>query len=256
MRQRHTAATVTSDATADNDFWVAGIDGCPAGWVACYRHLASGAMQFRVAAAIARLLAAPQPVACFAVDMPIGLPAAAEPGGRACERAARALLGRRSSCVFATPCRGALAAPSYAEALQRNRASSAASLGLSRQAWNIVPRIGQLDALLRADPALGQRVHEAHPELAFARMNRDRPLAAGKRTAQGRTQRQRLLARHGLGAAIGAAALYPRHAVAIDDLLDAAALARTAELIVRRQHRRLPADPPRDQHGIVMAITW
>ena len=43
------------------------------------------------------------------VDIPIGLPAAAD---RACDRDAKALLGKRASSVFWTPCRRAAKQPS------------------------------------------------------------------------------------------------------------------------------------------------
>jgi predicted RNase H-like nuclease len=188
--------------------------------------------------------------------MPMGFADCAEPGGRTCEREARALLPGRTSSVFATPCRAVLEAESYADALALNRASSMAARGISKQCWNIVPRMREVDALLRERPALRRRIVEAHPELAFARMNGGAPVISPKRGAEGRRLRLALLARHGFDGLDGVWTSYPRDVVAADDMLDAAAVCRTATLIHDGDGRTLPARPPKDAHGLPMRICW
>ena len=103
--------------------FAAGVDGCKGGWVAVFRHAKTGRSFPRFAATLAEILDAPEAPRWVAVDMPMGFADVAEPGGRACERAARAILGPagRASCVFSAPARAALAATAYPEALARNR---------------------------------------------------------------------------------------------------------------------------------------
>jgi predicted RNase H-like nuclease len=54
-----------------------------------------------------------------------------------------------------------------------------AMLGLSVQAYHLIPRIRELDALLTPD--LQARVWESHPELSFRAMT-GAPIASPKRT--------------------------------------------------------------------------
>jgi len=118
----------------------AGVDAARGGWVVA---TASGggeglalALEPTLDGVLAR--AGDGPVA---IDMPIGLLDRVEP--RACDRAARALLGARAATVFTPPSRPALAAATYAQA--RTTVTGAASL--SAQAFGLAPRIRELDAL-------------------------------------------------------------------------------------------------------------
>src|SRR4051794_33828568 len=135
--------------------------------------------------------------------MPIGLLEAAVPGGRECDRLARRMLGPgRGSCVFPPPCRPALGAATYAEAVRRNRASASHGLGISRQAYGLFPKLREVDGVLT--PVLQGRLVEVHPEVSFTAL-RDMtapdeawlsPLRP-KRTPEGRRQRVELLRRAG-----------------------------------------------------------
>lgn len=205
---------------------VAGVDGCRRGWV-----VATDDGDVRVVPTAADVVALD--VAVIAIDMPIGLPDA---GQRACDVAARKRLGARRASVFATPVRACLSASTYGDALVRHR--EADGRGLSRQAFNLLTKIRELDAF--ADDA---RLHESHPELAFARLLGHVPMHA-KRTAAGRAERLRAL---GLGAP-------PRcPGAASDDVLDALALLHTARHIASGTALRL-GDGARDRRGIPMAV--
>ena len=103
-------------------------------------------------------------------------------------------------------------------------------------------------------PRPQHRIFEAHPEFAFALMNGGAPLAEPKKTRAGRRRRVELLCRHGLGAAAKAVRSFARRDAAPDDILDAAALARTALRILRGEAVRFPARPPRDPRGLRMEI--
>lgn len=221
---------------------VAGADGCRGGWVLAVLH-PDGRLVVEV---VPRLDAAVADVDAgrldaLAVDMPMGLPDA---GPRACDVAARQRLGARRSSVFPTPVRATLGAPTYAEALARSRA--ACGRGLSRQAFNLLAKIAELDALIR--PELQDRVVEAHPEMAFARMAGG-PCVHAKRTAEGRAERLALLGRAGLGDLAG----LRLPGAAPDDVLDAAALTLTAARVRDGVADRL-GDGARDTTGLRMGV--
>jgi predicted RNase H-like nuclease len=99
---------------------IAGVDGCRQGWVVVERD-AAGAVGVRVEVDIGSVLC-DQGLAVVAIDIPIGLLDAAEPGGRECDRQARTLLGAgRASSVFSPPVRSVLSASGYEDAKERSR---------------------------------------------------------------------------------------------------------------------------------------
>jgi predicted RNase H-like nuclease len=88
----------------------------------------------------------PFDLACLGIDIPIGL----LDGPRACDKAARKLLGQpRGSSVFPAPCRAAFGAQTDAEASSMNRQKTAR--GLSQQAWGITPKMEQVDNAITSD---------------------------------------------------------------------------------------------------------
>jgi predicted RNase H-like nuclease len=151
--------------------------------------------------------------------------------------------------VFSIPCRAALAARDYAEALRLNR--NGGGIGLSRQAFHLLPKLNELDALIT--PQLQRRLVEAHPELAFALMNGGKPVLLRKRTPEGQRARHLLLRRHGIEP--GRLDDLPR-GVGIDDALDAMALTRSAERLYRNEAIRLPGAVQRDERGLRMEICY
>lgn len=126
----------------------------------------------------------------LAIDMPIGL---LDVHPRTADVEARRLLGKRRSSVFPTPVLAARDATGYHDACDRSRASCGKAL--SRQAWNLMPKIRQLDRLVEASDQ--PRVVEAHPECAFFRLS-GRPLDEPKSNPEGRRIRTDLLAGSGL----------------------------------------------------------
>jgi predicted RNase H-like nuclease len=88
--------------------WLAGVDGCRAGWIAAFVRAQSGEVRLRVVPRFAEVTAAPEAPAIIAVDIPIGLPEQAGCGGRAADKVVRSLLGARRSSVFSVPSRRAV----------------------------------------------------------------------------------------------------------------------------------------------------
>lgn len=233
-----------------------GIDGCRGGWV-WIGDLGSG-WSGGMAPTLERLRPMMLDASLTLIDMPIGLldAGAAE---RRCDREARAFLGRpRASSVFRTPCRSALQAvdQGYEQACAINRQCT--GVGLSRQAFNIMRKMLELDALLRATPSLAASVRESHPEVCLCGLNGERPMQFNKRSSAGRRERRALLQRwsHDIGAAVDALTNRTlRRDLAIDDAIDAAVLALTARRSVQLGRvSLLPAAAPTDSMGLPMAI--
>jgi predicted RNase H-like nuclease len=227
----------------DEALLVIGADGCRGGgWVLAVVD-GEGELSWEWADDTAALLAVADDYDADAValDVPIGLPALG--GRRACDDLARARLGARRSSVFAAPPREVLGCASYAEA--RPLAPS-----LSAQAFGLVPRLREVDALLRArGPAVHERVVECHPEVAFAAMAQAYDVAlAPKKTARGALERLGLLEDC---VADGVPADVPVGA-ALDDALDAAACALTAHRWARGEAEVLGGEV--DALGVPMRI--
>lgn len=232
--------------------WVAGADGCRAGWFRASRELGSGALRFDRIERAADLLRRPPRPRVLALDMPIGLP---EGGPRECDRQARVCLGPRRSSVFPVPIRPALRARSRAEASAITRRRDGRRVSV--QSWALVPKIREVDALLAADPAARGRLREVHPELCFWAWNGGRPMAAPKRSRDGRRERLRLV-ESWLGARVARRARGELGAceVADDDILDALAALWSASRIARGIARTLPAEPAVDARGLRMEIAY
>lgn len=220
---------------------VGGADGCRSGWVIC-RRATDGSLDIGVVKTLAEGC---KGLSILAVDMPIGLTDEPVPG-RACEPEARALLPGKASSVFPTPCRPALQCLTHAEA---NATSRRLGKGLNQQTFHLFPKMREIDALMRGNRKLHRIVYEAHPELAFARMNGGKPVLSKKRQPDGFAERHALLAKHGLNwrpvALPGAAR---------DDVLDAIAVCRTAILIADGGATRLGPAKARDRYGLPMNI--
>ena len=90
--------------------WLAGIDGCPAGWIVVLVSTGEDTehqlVLCRNLEAILCLEPAPE---IIVIDIPIGLLDGYVPGGRDCDRESRKLLGQpRGSSVFSAPSRASL----------------------------------------------------------------------------------------------------------------------------------------------------
>ncbi|MGE0238341.1 MAG: DUF429 domain-containing protein [Parvibaculaceae bacterium] len=229
---------------------VAGVDGCPAGWIAA---LWDGDAQLttRLCASFAEVMALPARI--IAVDMPIGLP---ERSGRPPEREVRARLGERRSSVFAVPAETAVYCLDYRDACAVNLEHSDPPRKVSKQCFHLFPKMREIDALMA--PAHQSRIFEAHPELAFWVLNGEAPLALPKKVKgqpfpPGLDLRRELLRRNGVP--VDRLAHDYRHRdVGSDDLLDACACTFVAWRIHNRRSMRFPADPPLNARGLRMEI--
>lgn len=239
------------------DAWLAGLDGCRAGWLIALVRPTGDNFSVRVLSNFSEIADLPEQPAVISVDMPIGLPEQTGYGGRAAENAIRPLLGARQSSVFSVPSRAALQALDYRQACEIALSTSEPPRKISRQLFMITPKIREVDNTLRMNTVLATRVHEVHPELAFWRLNGERALDQPKKVKSrpyepGLALRRALLIREGLPRAIFEAKL-PQGA-GPDDLLDALACAAIARRIQAGTAKPFPDPAPRDSYGLPMAI--
>ena len=174
---------------ADRSFIAAGIDGCRGGWVCAGWDGERWTLQCQPDLESIVPLLKPQATVC--IDIPIGQ---SGDGFRACDQAARQLLGKRSSSVFPAPPRLALASLPYEEI---NRASKThCGKGVSKQAFYLLPKIREAEALLRLSSPHALDWLETHPELCFSGLNGGVPMEENKKTEAGYRERKRTLARY------------------------------------------------------------
>jgi predicted RNase H-like nuclease len=264
--------------------FVVGVDGCRDGWVVVALENGAFAGATKVDS-FDDVLAVSEGAHSIGVDMPVGL---VERGERTCDRLVREYIGPRRASVFVAPPRKALQKPTFEEANAECR--KRAGFGLSKQLWNIRPKILEVDSALRAvsgarrdgyvhhgrdaaDPARlrrfarivvpdresvapspqppSQRVVEVHPEASFREMA-GAPLGANKKSYDGLMMRLELLEKGGI--------FLPKKLsigrVAVDDVLDAAAAAWTANRYAEGRAKSLP-EPNAFQHdGARIIAIW
>jgi predicted RNase H-like nuclease len=232
--------------------WIAGVDGCKAGWVVVLREADSRKIEVRVASRISDVLRWNPSPEVVGVDIPIGLLDRAVQGGRQCDQEARRLLGlARGTSVFSPPARKALGARTFEEAIRRNRSTGPQAPGMTLQGFGILPKIREVDESIT--PALQQRLVEVHPELSFYEMNGRRAVLEPKKSAAGNKRRIRLLEANWGRKLRDLIDSRPR-GVGADDIVDALAVSWTAERILRNEEIRIPAEPPRDSRRLRMEI--
>lgn len=237
---------------------IIGVDGCPGGWlIVTLPGGSTGDARATLVASFAAVLAVAGERGVVAVDIPIGLPERAAAGGRACDGAARVNLGGRQSAVFSVPARAAVYAGDYAAACATALAHSDPPRRVSKQCFNLFPKIREIDMLMT--PELQSRVYECHPEVGFWALNGERALDEPKKVrsqphAPGLELRRGLLEQAGYAPAFLRHTPWPRRLVGPDDLLDAAVCAWTAARIARGVGRRFPPQPERDGKGLRMEI--
>lgn len=234
---------------------VIGVDGCRAGWLAIVLAASGRWHHIQVFPKISDLWAQHQQARLILVDIPIGLREAG-PQERLCDIAARHLLGpKRRSSVFPVPCRSAIYAADYQEACRINQHLTGRRL--SRQTWNIVPKIREMDEFLAGNPQARTIIRETHPEVCFWSLA-GRPMAHNKKTESGFWERKQVLRavfpdsdtiiNEALAVCKGAP-------VARDDILDALVVAVTA-LLGGMRLASLPEEPERDARDLPMEINY
>lgn len=127
---------------------------------------------------------------------------------------------------------------------------------LSKQAFNLLRKIREVDLLLRRQRPARERIREVHPELCFWALNGGHPMRYSKREKEGFRERMRLLSKALPGAEeIVKRAMddYRRKDVGRDDILDALVAAVTG-----RCHGlfSITSEVPCDACGLPMEMVY
>jgi predicted RNase H-like nuclease len=234
-------------ARSDQVRRVLGADGSQGGWVVV--TLADGQVDDVAVVADLGEAIAGRTSHAVGVDMPIGL---TDGPVRDADRAARAALGRRASSVFSAPLRVVVDAFVAGEVTTHADATALAvattGRGMSVQAWGLVPKVAEVDALVTA----GLDVAEVHPEVAFASLAGS-PVAR-KTSWAGLERRRALLLACGIELPVtfeGADRCTP------DDVLDAAVCAYVADGLAAGDGsvRTLPETATEHDRGRPIVVT-
>lgn len=233
---------------------VLGIDGCPGGWLVA--SCQAGSFSMELVRETEQLREKLETSAFTFIDMPMGL--LDEQSPRPCDRLLRNELGSGyAGSVFNVPVRSAVYANTYRQACTINE--QAAGKKISRQVWNILPRIKRLDLLMRENRSLIPKVKECHPEFLFQLINNGNTPAYKKKTKEGYSIRSTLLGKYNIPVDRLEKVMeqrYLKKEVKPDDLLDALVLGLAAKLAVDGKHTlySLPENPETDAGGIPAAI--
>jgi predicted RNase H-like nuclease len=237
--------------------FVVGVDGCKKGWLGI-RIASSKDWEIEVFEKFYLLWEKYQDASLILVDIPIGLLDDAH--GRPCDWLARRILGSRYRSVFPVPCRPAVHAATYDEAIKVNEKRTGSRI--FRATWNIMGKISEVENFLLRTPKARNSVREVHPEICFWALNNHKPTkySKTKKGEKGKGFEERVgilesvfpntndIINEGLFK-------YKRKDVAPDDILDALAAAITG-LLGSTRLKTLPENPGRDAHGLPMEMVY
>jgi predicted RNase H-like nuclease len=227
---------------------IRGVDGCKGGWLCLSVNVNGGKLAAQVFPDAKSLLESGAG-AITAIDIPIGLPS---DNSRQCDIEARRILGPRRSSVFPAPVRCAVEAATYD--LACNTSEEACGKKLSKQTYALLPRIHDLDCLLRQKPELVNTVFEVHPEVCFYYWNNRRPMRYSKHSGFGFMERFQLVEQifPDLAEEIRQS-IQPKDA-SDDDILDALAALWTAHRLHSGNAVRISTKQERDDVGLPMQM--
>ena len=129
---------------------------------------------------------------------------------------------------------------------------------LSSQSLAIMPKIREVDTLLRTSEKARNMVREVHPEICFWALAGERPMLHNKKKPAGIEERIAVMERVWPSAGEEFTRIckeVPRRIAARDDILDAMAAAVTA-CVNPVKLQTLPELPPRDIHGLPMEMGY
>ncbi|WP_075590673.1 DUF429 domain-containing protein [Labilibacter marinus] len=230
-----------------------GIDGCRGGWLLSTLDV-DLKLYVQLYTSLESAIKILQTSKVVSIDMPMGL-VHENTEQRDCDVSLRKELGSPfSSSVFNVPCHQAVYAHDYPKANRVNK--EILGKGLSIQSWNIVPKIKELDKLLRKYPELKQNMFEGHPELCFKYL-KGQSLNYKKKTQEGKEERLQLLERnfpHIKKLFESVRSQFLKKDVADDDILDSIVLSINAKEIAKGNYVKFPTTEQRNKDSIVMQV--
>lgn len=241
----------TQSLLPEMEFLSVGIDGCKGKWLAV--TLSNKDFDVELFDNISDVCSNYQAANSIIIDMPIGL-AESKADVRPDSELRKHLKGK-SSCVFNTPCRQAVYAKNYTQAIAENQ--KILDLSISPFSNAIIPKIREIDLFLQTHPQWKNRLLESHPEYCFMLLNGGQPILQNKKTSEGSAARIRVLQSvypRTRELIEFFKTKYPRLSSKLDDVLDALALAVIGGIALKSGVCVLPGEPMLDAKGIKMQI--
>jgi len=236
----------------NKNFTSVGIDGCKGKWVAV--AISESGFDVEIINTINQVCNQYNNVDSMIIDMPIGLAETinqVRPDGEL-----RKNLKGKASSVFNTPCRQAVYASNYTEAIEKNKKTLNVSISPLSNA--IIPKIREVDSFLQTNPNWKNRLVESHPEYCFAILNDNAPILENKQTPLGVQMRLEVLSRY-YPESYSVIECFQKIAPSsltskLDDVLDALVLAVIGAIGLKSGFTTLPEEPQKDSTGIYMQI--
>ena len=228
--------------------YVAGIDGSHAGWISVIRQIDKENYYKLVFSKDLSVLCNDR-INLVLIDMPVGLDKKIVTGGRIVDKLARKKLIKRKSSIFNAPSRLTLKAKNYQEA---NKINKKQGLGLSKQSWNLIPKIKELEILMQQDNR--PLIFESHPEISFQEMN-NKELNYSKKERLGIEERKKILESNGFEIEFLNKHLREKNRnFKHDDFLDACAISWSALRVSKNKNKNIPEKGVKDEKGILMQM--
>ena len=229
-----------------------GVDGCKGGWIAV--AISDEGFEVNIFKNINDICNKYNKANYIIIDMPIGIPEGTHQIRP--DSVLRNNLRGKASSVFNTPCRQALYAVNYPQAVEENLKYMNKSL--SKQSYAIIPKIKEIDTFLQENETWKNRLVESHPEYCFSVLNGGNPILTNKQTSEGAENRLQLISRY-YKEAYEVIKQYKRivpsaMASKIDDVLDALVMAIIGRFGMEHGFYSLPANPYYDSTGLKMQI--
>ena len=228
--------------------YVAGIDGSHAGWISVIRQIDKENYYKLVFSKDLSVLCNDR-INLVLIDMPVGLDKKIVTGGRIVDKLARKKLIKRKSSIFNAPSRLTLKAKNYQEA---NKINKKQGLGLSKQSWNLIPKIKELEILMQQNNR--PLIFESHPEISFQEMN-NKELNYSKKERLGIEERKKILESNGFEIEFLNKHLQEKNRnFKHDDFLDACAISWSALRVSKNKNKNIPEKGVKDEKGILMQM--
>ena len=235
----------------DKPFISVGIDGCIGKWAAV--AITNNKFEVCLCKNILEICEKFSMAQSIIIDMPIGL--AENSDDIRPDSILRKNLKGKASSVFNTPCRQAVHAPNYTDAIAENK--KALNCSISPLSNSIIPKIREIDIFLQGNEAFKNRLVESHPEYCFALLNGGNPILSNKTTYEGKKARLELLSKY-YADSFWVLEEFRKSAPALsnktDDIIDALSMAVIGALGLRYGFKTLPQNPQKDSVGLYMQI--
>jgi predicted RNase H-like nuclease len=126
------------------------------------------------------------------------------------------------------------------------------------KAWNIIPKIRDVDSFLIENKIFREKVKEVAPEICFQALT-DLPMESSKKNFEGfleRIKALRKVCQFTDDIVETAISKYKRKEVAKDDILDALAAAITAKIGCEDRFEYVPCEPETDGKGLKIQMVY